>query len=93
VAALAFALLPVPFFAALIWLYVRMVRSMDELAIRIQLEALALAFPLAILAVFTAGLLALAGFDGLHDWDLPRLWPLLLVPYWFGAWRAQRRYA
>ena len=92
-AALLFALLPVPAFAGLIWGYVRMVRGMDELERRIQLEALAIAFPIALLVVFTAGLLDLAGFHGEQNWDLPRLWPLMLLPYWGGIALARRRYA
>jgi len=92
-AALAFALLPVPFFAFLIYAYVRAVRSMDELGRRIQLEGLAFAFPIALLIVFTAGLLDLAGFHGSQDWDLPRLWPLMLMPYWGGIVLAHRRYS
>jgi hypothetical protein len=92
-AALALALLPVPFFARLIYGYVRTVRGMDELARRIQLEGLAFAFPIALLIVFTAGLLDLAGFHGSQDWDLPRLWPLMLLPYWGGIALAQRRYS
>lgn len=91
--ALLLALLPVPFFALLIWFFVRNVRALDELERRIQLEALALAFPVSLLVVFTAGLLDLAGFHGEQDWDLPRLWPLVLLPYWFGLWRARSRYA
>ena len=91
--ALGLALLPVPFFGLLIAFYGRNVRAMDELERRIQLEALALAFPVALLIVFTVGLLDLAGFHGEHDWDLPRLWPLVLLPYWFGLWRARKRYA
>jgi len=92
-AALGLALLPVPFFAAFIWTYGRNVRGLDELQRRIQLEALALAFPVALLVVFTAGLLDLAGFHGEQDWDLPRLWPLVLFPYWIGLALAHRRYA
>jgi hypothetical protein len=92
-AALWLALLPVPFFALLIWGYVRAVRGMDELARRIQLEGLAFAFPVALLIVFTAGLLDLAGFHGEQDWDLPRLWPLMLLPYWGGIALAHRRYS
>ena len=91
-AAFVFALLPVPFFAGLIYAYVRGVRSMDELGQRIQLEALAFAFPIALLVAFTAGLLDLAGFHGAQNWDLPRLWPMLVLPYFFGIIRAQRRY-
>lgn len=91
--ALALALLPVPFFALLIGFWVHNVRAMDELERRIQLEALAIAYPVALLIVFTVGLLDLAGFHGAQDWDLPRLWPLILVPYFFGLWRARVRYA
>lgn len=92
-AALALALLPVPAFAALIYAFTRQVRALDELGRRVQLEALAFAFPIALLVAFTAGLLDLAGFRGEGNWDLPRLWPLLLLPYWFGVVIAQRRYA
>ena len=91
--ALALALLPVPCFAAFVWIYVRNVRALDELQRRIQLEALAIAFPVALLVVFTAGLLDLAGFHGDQNWDLPRLWPLVLSPYWLGLALAHRRYA
>lgn len=91
--ALLLALLPVPFFAGFVWAYVRRVRALDELQRHIQLEALALAFPVALVLVFTAGLLDLAGFHGAGDWDLPRLWPLVLLPYWVGLALAHRRYA
>jgi hypothetical protein len=91
--ALAFALLPVPFLAAFLWIYARGVGMMDELERRIHLEALALAFPVALLVVFTAGLLDLAGFHGEDNWDLPRLFPLVLLPYWFGLFRARKKYA
>ena len=92
-AALGLALLPVPPFAWLIWCFVRGIRGMDELERRIQLEALALAFPIALLVAFSAGLLDLAGFHGEGNWDLPRLWPLLLLPYWIGIALARRRYS
>jgi hypothetical protein len=92
-AALALAFLPVPFFVLLVAFWVHNVRALDELERRIQLEALAIAYPVALLIVFTVGLLDLAGFHGAQDWDLPRLWPLILVPYFFGLWRARVRYA
>ena len=91
--ALAVALLPVPAFAWLIHSVVRGIRTLDELERRIQLEALAFAFPVALLIVFTAGLLHLAGFRGEGDWDPPRLLPLVLMPYWIGIVLARRRYA
>ena len=91
--ALAVALVPVPAFAWLIHSIVRGIRALDELERRIQLEALAFAFPVALLVVFTAGLLHLAGFPGEGDWDPPRLLPLVLLPYWVGLVLARRRYA
>ncbi|HKY50419.1 MAG TPA: hypothetical protein VJP45_04110 [Candidatus Limnocylindria bacterium] len=91
--ALWLALVPVPFFALLIYGYVRAVRGMDELGRRIQLEGLAFAFPIALLIVFTAGLLDLAGFHGEANFDLPRMWPLMLLPYWAGIALAHRRYS
>jgi hypothetical protein len=87
------ALAPVPVFAWLIWSVVRGIRALDELERRIQLEALAVAFPAALLIVFTAGLLHLAGFRGEHDWDPPRLFPIVLLPYWIGLALARKRYA
>ncbi len=91
--ALVAALLPVPVFAWLIYSIVRGTRALDELERRIQLEALALAFPAALVILFTAGLLDLAGFHGEGNWDLPRLLPLVLLPYWFGLALARRRYS
>lgn len=91
-AALLFALLPVPFFLLMVVYYVRMIRQLDELARRIHLEALAIAFPCALLVAFTAGLLDRAGFHGGGNYDLPHLWPLLLLPYWIGLAIAKRRY-
>ncbi len=90
--ALAAALLPVPFFGSLLFQFVRGVRSMDELERRIQLEALAIVFPSTIMIAFVAGLLHLAGFHGTNDFDPPRLWPVLILPYFFGIMIARRRY-
>lgn len=71
---------------------VRVIRQSDELQQRIQLEALALAYPTAILLVYAVGLLERAGvvvpgFSGLRD-----VWPLTVVPYFVGIALAQRRY-
>ena len=42
---IAVALIPIPFFVGFLWLWMKGVGTMDELERRIQLEALALAFP------------------------------------------------
>jgi hypothetical protein len=91
--ALACALAPALVLGALLVWFVRAIRGLDELGQRIQLEALAWAFPTALFVVLAAGLLELAGYPGIGNWDLPRLWPLLIVPYWMGLAVATRRYA
>jgi hypothetical protein len=44
---LSLAFIPTPVFALFLWNFVRAIRGADELERRIQLEALAVAFPLA----------------------------------------------
>lgn len=91
--ALVCALAPTLVLGALLFWFVRAIRALDEMGQRIQLEALAWAFPAALFVVLAAGLLELAGYPGVGNWDLPRLWPLLILPYWIGLAFASRRYA
>lgn len=89
---LTLALLPLAAFAAFIVAEVALIRRLDELARRIQLEALAVAFPGAILLVFGVGFLERAGFS---VWGFERLrdmWPLVVLPYGLGLVLAIRRY-
>jgi hypothetical protein len=91
-ARVAIALLPVPFFAWWLWTWMKGVSEMDELERRIELEALAVAFPLAVILLMTLGLLDVA--IGLNPIDFsPRhVWAMMPVLYYFGLWRAKRRY-
>ena len=86
------AALPVAAFAWFIVAEMRSIRCLDELRQRIQLEALAIAYPSAILLVFGLGFLERAGvripaFEQLRD-----VWPLTTLPYFVGLYIAQRRY-
>jgi hypothetical protein len=88
----AAALLPAIAMAAFLWVEIAYVRQLDELHRRVQLEALAVAFPLAILLVFTVGSLERAGVQ-LEGFERPRdLWPLVIIPYPIGLLFAWRRY-
>ena len=88
----AAALLPAAAMAAFLWVEIACVRQLDELHRRVQLEALAIAFPLAILLVFTVGSLERAGIH-IEGFERPRdLWPLVLLPYPVGLLIAWRRY-
>ena len=89
---LAIGLMAVAAFGLFIVAEVRMLRQLDEMHRQIQLEALAIAFPTAILLVFTLGVLERAG---IVVWGFQRLrdvWPLVALPYMVGLAIATRRY-
>ncbi len=86
------AIAPVPAFAWFLREFIASVSSADELERRIQLEALAVAFPLTLLLVMTLGLLQIAIELNMNDWSYRHIWPLLYVFYLMGLIRARRRY-
>lgn len=67
-------------------------RSLDELHRRVQLEALAVAFPLAILFFMLLGLLELAIPLSPEDWSYRHTWSYLPLFYFIGLAIAWRRY-
>lgn len=81
------AFLPAPAFLFFLWSMARAVKQMDELQRRIQLEALCLAWPLAVAMVMTISLLQKAGFLG---WE--PMWVYLPMTYFLGLAIAIRRY-
>lgn len=86
------ALLPLPAFAWFLWAFVQGVREADELERRIQLEALAVAFPLTALLFMTLGLMQIAVPLSPDDWSYRHTWPLIYVFYIVGLMAARRRY-
>ena len=89
---IAIALLPVPFFVWWLWTWMKGVGRMDELERRIELEALAFAFPIAVVLLMTLGLLDLATPLNPDDWSMRHVWALMPALYFMGLWRAKRRY-
>jgi hypothetical protein len=90
---LGLAFVPVPVFAMFLWRFVLGVRSADELERRIQLEALAVAFPLGLLLLTTLGLAQRAVELKFEDWSYNHVWPFFTLFYVFGLMLARRRYA
>lgn len=88
----AVAMVPVPVFAWVLWHVSRGIARMDELQRRIQLEALAVAFPLTLLMLMTLGLLELAIGLNPDDWSYRHVWPFVFLFYFAGLVRAKRRY-
>lgn len=82
------ALLPILPFTAFLYLVVKGQRGMDELELRIQVEALAIAFPLSVLFLMIFGLMGEA-----LDLVLERhIWFYLPVFYFVGLALARSRY-
>lgn len=90
--AIAVAVFPVPFFALWLLALIRGLRRLDELEQRIQLEAVAVAFLLALVLVMTLGLLELAVTLSRDDWSYRHVWAFLPLFYLFGLTLARRRY-
>ena len=91
-ARIAIALLPTPFFVWWLWTWMKGVSQMDELERRIELEALAFAFPIAVIVLMTLGLLDLAVPLNPDDWSMRHVWAMMPALYYAGLWRAKRRY-
>lgn len=87
------ALLPLPAFGWFLWRYMRYIRTLDELRHRIELEALAIAFPLAVALLMTMGQLQVAR-QGAGSFPVANgFWSYLIVFYLLGRGIAARRYA
>ncbi len=89
---LAVALVPLVPFVAFLWKFIAFMREADELERRIQLEALAIAFPLAMVLLMVLALVQLAMPLNPDDWSYRHVWYFLPI-FWFGGQAiARRRY-
>jgi len=88
----ATAILPVIPFGWMMWEIFMRVRTLDELEQRIQLEALALSFPLSLLLLMILGLLERAASLPVEDLSYRHVWGMLPLFYFLGLAIARRRY-
>jgi hypothetical protein len=86
------AILPALGFVWFLWSYIRGIERMDEVHRRIHLEAVLVAFCLAILLVMVLGLLGMAVELNPEDWSYRHLVPFLFLGYFIGLFRARRKY-
>ena len=89
---IALALSPFPFFVAFLVTEIRVLRQVDELERRIQLEALAIAFPAAVLLLMALALLERAVPLSPQDWSYRHVWSFLPLLYLASLGVARRRY-
>lgn len=89
---IAIVLLPVLPAGIFLYLFITDMRRKDELQRRIQLEALALAYPLILLLIMTLGLLQLVVELNPDDWSYRHLGPFVILFYVLGLWLSTRRY-
>jgi hypothetical protein len=86
---LVLAMIPVALWSGAITMLVLTVRALDELQRRIQLEALAIAFPAAMMIGMTVEYLQKAGFA--HSVGVGDVWPFMFLLYVpalaFAHWR------
>jgi hypothetical protein len=86
------ALFPVVPTVMFLWSLITGIRSMDELHRKVHLEALVIAYPLAILLLMTLGLLQLAVDLNMEDWSYRHVWIYLPIFYFLGLTISWRRY-
>lgn len=79
-------------FAVLIYKYYRSICFMDEVQIKIQMEAVVFAFSLALLLVSTLGLMDLYIKLNVNDWNYRFLVPIFIIFYFIGLIIAKRKY-
>ena len=89
----AIALVPTPFFVWWLWTWLRGLKNMDELQQRIELEALAFAFPTTLVFLAAIGLLDSAIALRPAEVSLRHMWLMMPMLYYIGLWNAQRRYS
>lgn len=86
------ALIPAIPCALFLLAFMRNIKSLDELHQRVQMEALAFAFPLSIFLLMFLGLLQLAVDLSPENWSYRHVWVFLPIFYFAGLALAWRRY-
>ena len=86
------ALIPAIPFAAFLWLFITNIGQMDEMERKIQMEAMAFAFPMAVLLLMILALMQLAVPLSPEDWSYRHVWPFLPIFYFAGVALAWRKY-
>lgn len=90
---LILSFLPVITFGLFIYHIIKGAASMDEVQIRIQMEATVIAFSLGLLLLMTLGLLDLVVSLNREDWGYRHLVPYFAIFYFIGLFISKRKYS
>jgi len=91
-AGIALTVITVMAFALFIYKYYRGISFMDEVQIKIQMEAIVISFSMGLLLLMTLGLLDLVIILNKEDWSYRHLVPLFVGFYFFGLFISKRKY-
>lgn len=86
------SLLPVIVFALFLYSIIKEIASMDEVQVRVQMEAAVIAFSLSLLMIMTLGLLDLVIILNKEDWGYRHLVPYFAIFYFIGIIISKRKY-
>ncbi len=79
-------------FSVFIYKYYRSIFFMDEVQIKIQMEAVIIAFSLGLMLLMTLGLLDLFITLNKEDWSYRHIVPLFATFYFIGLFMSKRKY-
>ena len=79
-------------FAIFMYKYYRSIFFMDEVQIKVQMEAIVIAFSLGLLLLMTLGLLDLFIILNKEDWSHRHLFPVFIAFYFLGLYLSGRKY-
>ena len=79
-------------FVLFIYKYYRSIFFLDEVQIKIQMEAVVIAFSLALLLIMTLGLVDLFVKLNHEDWSYRFIVPMVIGFYFFGLFISKRKY-
>lgn len=79
-------------FAVFLYKYYRSIFFMDEVQIKIQMEAVVFAFAIGLMLMMILGLLDMFIVLNQKDWNYRNLLPLLIAFYFIGLFISKRKY-
>lgn len=91
-AGLVLSLITVMAFAVFMYKYYRSIYFMDEVQIKMQMEAVVIAFSLGLVLLITLGLLDLVVTLNKANWSYTHLVPMFVLFYFIGLFISKRKY-